>query len=308
MNDVTMQENMPREEATAGEPNSADVQNQAAQQSVPQGAQQVEQHLQQEQDTEASEDSEQEQTANTAEQSWSSLPPQSEQLIRLAPLPADRATGLRHLLFGSFGRTEKHSSSQSMLKLSLSFPGHASSKGSNYLEVWADHATRQIHILPEHGLITAPGNRGLGRFIMAQAARWVRKNYPNYKMTTIAMRVKHVADDAARLRRDHCLQAQGFAVTYEDAVQMRASCSVKKSSEINTDWNQEKVRIIETSEVADILQKADKTLKEQERELKNLNEKLAYLKKDDNSLRFTITMLVVFAFFQAALLIWMATQ
>lgn len=243
-----------------------------------------------------------------APDSWSSLPPEYEQLVRLAPLPADRETGLRPLLFGSFGRVEKHSKSKSMLKLSVNFPGYKPGKDINTLEVWADHASKEIYVLPENGLRTEPANRGLGRFMLAMAARWTRKRFGNYQQRSVPLLVKHVANDSARFRRDYALQAQGFTVAYEDGVQMRANCSASRAAQVNTDWNVDKVRIIETGETADILQKADKTLKEQERELKKLNEQLEYLKKDDNTLRFTITMLVVFSIFQAILLIWMATR
>lgn len=245
---------------------------------------------------------------NSAAHSWSSLPPEHQELLRLSPLPADRETGLRPLLFGSFAQVEKHSASQSMLKLSVSFPGHNPGKGVNTLEVWADHASQEIHIYPEHGLRTEPANRGLGRFMLAMAARWARKKFSGYQVRNVSLLVKHVGNDGARFRRDYALQAQGFTVAYEDGVQMRANCSVAKASEINTEWNNDKVRLIESLETADILQKADKTLKEQEMELKKLSDQLAYLKKDDGTLRFTITMLVVFAIFQAGLLIWMATQ
>lgn len=298
MNDLNTQQSLPADD----EPSVAQPENSQAQVAEP-GAQTPPEAAEQ---ASAQEDAEQE--AASQGHSWSSLPAEHEQLIRLAPLAADRETGLRPLLFGAFCQVEKHSKSQSMLKLSINFPGHKPGKGVNVLEVWADHASQEVYILPEHGLRTEPANRGLGRFMLAMAARWARKKFSGYNLRSIAMQVKHVPNDAARLRRDHALQAQGFTVAYEDGVQMRASCNTTKVREISTDWNQDKVRLIDSCEVADILQKADKSLKEQERELRNLHEEVTYLKKDDNTLRFTITMLVVFAIFQAVLLIWMATK
>lgn len=240
--------------------------------------------------------------------SWSSLAAERHQLIRLAPLPADRETGLRPLLFGTFGRVSRHSDSQSMLKLTVELTNQKATKGFNQLEVWVDHERKEIRFLPEEGFRTEPANRGLGRFMIAMAARWAKQKCAHYTVQNTPLLSKFVPNDNARLRRDYALQAQGFTVSYEDGVQMRANCSAPRVSQIHTDWNNEKIRIIETPETADILQTADKNMREQEVQLKKLAEQVEFLRRDDNSLRFTITMLVVFAVFQAALLIWMATR
>lgn len=246
--------------------------------------------------------------ATEQEHSWGSLPAERHQLIRLSPLPANRETGLRPLLFGTLGRVSRHSDSLSMLRLTVELTNQKSDKGLNELEVWADHEKKEIRFLPEEGLRTEPGNRGIGRFMIALAARWVRHKWAHYTVQSTPLLLKHVPTDNARLRRDYALQAQGFTVAYEDGVQMRANCSAPRANQIHTDWNIEKIRIIETNETAEILQSADKNLHEQESQIKKLTERVEFLQRDDNTLRFTITMLVVFAVFQAALLIWMATR
>lgn len=247
-------------------------------------------------------------TSEQQEHSWGSLPAERHQLIRLSPLPADRETGLRPLLFGTFGRVSRHSDSQSMLKLTVDLTNQKAGKGLNQLEVWVNHDSKEIRFLPEEGFRTEPANRGLGRFMIALAARWVRRKWAHYTVQSTPLLLKYVPTDNARLRRDYALQAQGFTVAYEDGVQMRANCSAPRANQIHTDWNSEKIRIIETNETAEILQSADKNLHEQESQIKKLTERVEFLQRDDNTLRFTITMLVVFAVFQAALLIWMATR
>lgn len=239
---------------------------------------------------------------------WNALAAEHHQLIRIAPLPADRDTGLRPLIFGSLGRVSRHSEQMSMLKLSLELTGYKTGKGINQLEVWLDHERKEVRFMPEEGLRTEPANRGLGRFLMALAARWVQHKCAHYSVQSTPLLVKLVSNDSARLRRDYALQTQGFTVAYEDGVQMRANCSAARASQIHKDWNIDKVRIIEIGETAEILQTADKNLREQERELKKLNQQLELLKRDDNTLKFTISMLVIFAVFQAVLLIWMATR
>jgi len=239
---------------------------------------------------------------------WQGLPAERFQLIRLNALPADRETGLRPLQFLSFGRVERHSEAESFLRLTVELPAHSTPKEVNILEVWVDHQEQQVRINNDYPLRTEPANRGLGRFMLAQAIAWAAKRWKHYTVASQPLLIKHAKSDAARLRRDHALQAQGFAVTYEDAVQMRAVCSVGRVSQLHSDWNDSKVSIVDTLDSAMMLQNADQNLNSQRAQIKKLNERIDLLKSEDSTLRFTIAMLAIFAVFQAALLIWMATR
>lgn len=239
---------------------------------------------------------------------WQGLPAERFQLIRLNALPADRETGLRPLQFLSLERVERHSETESFLRLTLQLPARNTNPEVNILEVWVDHQEQQVRINNDLPLRTEPANRGLGRFMLAQAIAWARKRWNHYTVASQTLLVKHASTDAARLRRDHALQAQGFAVTYEDAVQMRAVCSVGRVSQLHSDWNESKVTLVDTLDSAMMLQNADQNLNSQRTQIKKLNERIDLLKSEDSTLRFTIAMLAIFAVFQAALLIWMATR
>lgn len=245
---------------------------------------------------------------NPPEHPWAGLPAEQFRLIRLSALPADRATGLRALRFVSLGRVERHSKAESFLRLTIDLPEQKTQKEVNTLEVWADHQTQQIRINTDLPLRTEPANRGLGRFLIAQAVLWARKYWNHYSVAEQTLLIKHASDDAARLRRDHALQAQGFSITYEDAVQMRAVCSVGRVSQLHSDWNENKVTVISTLDSASMLQTADKNLNEQSAQIKKLTDRIERFKSEDSTLRFTISMLAIFAVFQAALLIWIATR
>ena len=95
---------------------------------------------------------------------------------------------------------------------------------------------------------------------------------------------------------------------FEDAVQMRGACSVGRVSQLHHDRNDNKVSLIDTLDSAGMLQNADQNLHEQSMQIKKLNERVERLKSEDSTLRFTISMLAIFAVFQAALLIWIATR
>lgn len=241
-------------------------------------------------------------------QLWASLPPDNTHLLRLAPLTAERETGLRPLLFACLARTSRHSKELSMLRLVVSLPEQKTDKSINHLELWVDHTAKEIRIFPEHGLITKPGNRGLGRLLMAQAIGWCKPAWNDYQIASVSLLTKHTENELARLRRDHALQAQGFTVTYNDAVKMSATCSAIRLEQLGRDWNREKVRLMDHLEAAQMLFSCDQNLKAQTSQINKQQERIELLKRDDNTLRFTIFTLIFFAVFQAGLLIWMATR
>jgi len=68
------------------------------------------------------------------------------------------------------------------------------------------------------------------------------------------------------------------------------------------------VQIIELLDAAAMLQQADQSLREQDVQVRKLEEKVARFRREDSGLRFTISCLVAFCLFQAGLLIWIATR
>ena len=97
-------------------------------------------------------------------------------------------------------------------------------------------------------------------------------------------------------------------MTYNDGVQMSARCAAMSLEQLSKEWNREKVRVMDHLEAAHLLHSSDQNLKAQTSQLNKLTERVELLKRDDNTLRFTIFTLVFFAIFQAGLLIWMATR
>lgn len=87
---------------------------------------------------------------------WAELAPEHFRLLRLAPLPTDRATGARPLRFVQLGRVERHSADQSLLRLSIQVPGLMLRKEQNLLEVWADHRNKEVRFGSDAGLSLEP--------------------------------------------------------------------------------------------------------------------------------------------------------
>lgn len=238
---------------------------------------------------------------------WAALAPDRFRLLRLAPQPTDRESGIRPLRFVELGQVERHSPQLSLLRLIVRLPGQALSKKHNVLEIWADHEAKQLRFGPESGLHTEPANRGLGRFLLAQGARWAQKRWAHYLVEGGAL-PKDVASEDMRARRDHCLKSQGFDVNYTDPKKSAATYGAARVSSLRPDWNAEKVQHIELTDAAAMLEQADRKLLEQEVQMREIQDRLSRLRREDGTLRFTIACLIAFLLFQAGLLIWIATR
>ena len=239
---------------------------------------------------------------------WAGLESEHFQLLRLAPLPADRSTGSRPLRFARLGRAERHSNEQSLLRLSVELPGQRLRREQNQLEVWVDHRSREVRFGADKGLQIEPVNRGLGRFLLAQGIAWVRQRWGSYTVEGGALAVKDVLSEDARQRRDHFLRTQGFEVSYQDLAQVKASYSATRVSALNPEWNHDKVQLLDLLDCGAMLQQADQNLHEQQVRISKLEQHISALKREDSGLRFTIACLVALALFQAGLLIWIATR
>ncbi|MCY1536924.1 hypothetical protein D9M68_724000 [compost metagenome] len=176
------------------------------------------------------------------------------------------------------------------------------------LEVWIDHRIKEVRFGTEKGLQIEPGNRGLGRFLLAQGIAWAKQHCGHYQVEGGALPAKDALSEDARLRRDHCLQAQGFVVEYLDPLLLKARYSAARVSALHSDWHTEKVQIVDLLDAANMLQQADQGLREQDVKIRKLEERVDHFKREDGSLRFTIACLVAFSMFQAGLLIWIATR
>ncbi|SDH06336.1 hypothetical protein SAMN05216588_102290 [Pseudomonas flavescens] len=238
---------------------------------------------------------------------WARLGPEHFRLLRLAPLPTDRASGARPLRFVQFGRVERHSKEQSLLRLSVQLPGQKVRKEQNVLELWLDHRAKEARFGPDSGLSLEPQNRGLGRFLLAQAAAWAKQHCAHYNVESGPLPSRDAMSEDARARRDHCLNAQGFAVDYQEG-QLKALYSAPRLGALHSDWNGEKISFVEQLDAAQMLQQADQNLREQDVQLRQQLQRLEQLSREDGGLRFTIACLVAFALFQAGLLIWIATH
>ena len=173
----------------------------------------------------------------TAPVLWEEVQAEHFSMLRLAPLPTDRATGGRPLRFVEFGRAERNSKDFSLLRMSYHLPGQKTRKEQNHLDIWVDHANRAVRVGPESGLQIEPWNRGLGRFMVAQGIHWAQKRWSEYKIAGTALANKDALNEDTRLRRDHFLKTNGFEVVYADPQHLKGSIKDAKVGSLNNTWN-----------------------------------------------------------------------
>ncbi|OLS62105.1 hypothetical protein [Pseudomonas putida] len=239
---------------------------------------------------------------------WADLAPEHFQLLRLAPLPTDRASGPRPLRFVQYGYAERHSKEHSLLRMEIRLPGQKTRKEQNVLDIRVDHAQRLVTIGPDSGLQVEPLNRGIGRFLVAQGVQWAQRRWSGYQLEGGLLANKDALNEDTRLRRDHVLQASGVQVEYADAQHLKGSYAQTQVGQLKGGWNTDKLQRVDIIDAASMLQQAEQKLHEKEAQLRERDERVAKFKREDSGLRFTITCLVAFAVFQAGLLIWIATH
>lgn len=239
---------------------------------------------------------------------WAELTAEHFQLLRLAALPTDRSTGARPLRFVQFGYAERHDKAHSLLRMEIQLPGQKVHKEQNRLDIRVDHAERLVRIGNEHGLQVEPVNRGIGRFMLAQAAQWLQRKWSHYRVEGMALPSKDALNEDSRLRRDHCLRGGGIEVEYEENQHLKGRTADMTVAQLKAVWNSERLQRVEILDAANLLQQADQQLQEKEGQLRERDERVAKYQREDGGLRFTITCLVAFAVFQAGLLIWIATR
>jgi len=237
---------------------------------------------------------------------WAELVPEDFRLVRLAPQLGGRQ--IAPLRFVQLGRIERHSPQQSLLRLEIRLPDQQTRRSQNRLDVWVDHRSREVRFGDEDGLSVEPTDRGLGRFLMAQAIDWAKKRFSSYAVEGMALSSKDAVTEESRLRREHFLGALGFQIAYEDPLQLKGRCTVSHVGALHAQWNQEKVQFVELLDAAAMLQEADRNLRDLEIQLRKRDETIASLRRDDGTLRFSIACLVAFCTFQAGLLLWMALR
>ncbi|MFJ4154000.1 hypothetical protein ACIPZF_04215 [Pseudomonas sp. NPDC089752] len=239
---------------------------------------------------------------------WADLAVEHFELLRLAPLPTDRNSGARPQRFVEFGHAERHDKAHSLLRMEIRLPGQKVRKEQNLLDVRVDHAERLVKLGSDSGLQLEPLNRGLGRFMMAQAVQWLQRKWSHYRVEGMALPNKDALNEDTRLRRDRFINAMGLEVEYADPQHLKGRTVEATVGQLKGGWNSEKVQRVGILDAAGMLQQAEQNLLEKEAQLRERDERVAKYRREDSGLRFTITCLVAFAVFQAGLLIWIATR
>jgi len=192
--------------------------------------------------------------------------------------------------------------------MEIRLPGQKTRKEQNTLDIRVDHDKHLVTIGPDSGLQVEPLNRGIGRYMLAQAVLWAQRRWSHYRVEGGALANKDALNEDTRLRRDHVLRTHGIDIEYADAQHLKGRYVETQVGQLKGGWNTDKLQRIDIIDAASMLQAAEQKLQEKEAQLRERDERVAKFRREDSGLRFTITCLVAFAVFQAGLLIWIATH
>ncbi|MBC3410825.1 hypothetical protein HU719_003695 [Pseudomonas sp. SWRI107] len=249
-----------------------------------------------------------EQAPQSAPQPWADLAPEHFQLLRLNALHTDRNSGARPLRFVEFGYAERHDKEHSLLRMQIQLPGQKVRKEQNLLDVRVDHQNRTVRIGNDAGLQLEPLNRGVGRYMLAQAVQWLQHRCSHYRIEGMSLPNKDALNEDTRLRRDHVLRSIGLEVEYLDGQLLKGRIKETPVGQLKGGWNTDKAQRVDILEAAGMLQQAEQNLMEKEAQLRERDERVAKYRREDNGLRSTIACLVAFSVFQAGLLFWIALR
>lgn len=249
-----------------------------------------------------------EQAPESAPQPWADLAPEHFQLLRLNAQHTDRNSGARPLRFVQFGYAERHDKDHSLLRLQIQLPGQKVRKEQNLLDVRVDHEKHTVRIGNDAGLQLEPLNRGVGRYLLAQAVQWLQHRYSHYRIEGMSLPNKDALNEDTRLRRDHVLRSVGLDVEYLDGQLLKGRINETPVGQLKSGWNSEKTQRVDILEAAGMLQQAEQNLLEKEAQLRERDERMAKYRREDTGLRSTIACLVAFSVFQAGLLFWIALR
>lgn len=240
-----------------------------------------------------------------AEHPWANLPLEHRALLRLPALPADAQLGPRPLCIVEWLQAERHSPLESLLRLGVRLNGGRAPVRNNLIEVWLDHSARRVVFGPAQGLVLELTGRGLGRFLLAQAIGWAKRNAAGY---AVEERPLPPASGQARQLRDHWLLSQGFRVQYPEDPTQKPLFHAPSLDSLSEDWNHDKVQPLSTGDLMSLLEGAHQQALEQDAQVRRLEQRLQRAQQEDGVLRFSLTCLVTFALFQTGLLIWMSLR
>lgn len=177
-------------------------------------------------------------------------------------------------------------------------------EGANHMEVLVDHKNQRVRFAPVSGLRMQPAQRGMGGFLLAQLIEWCQRRYGDYAVVAIQLQDANTAGEDARLGRGKLLSRAGFDVSEPDDPTAVGHARAAKVNELISQWNSERIGVLHVAELLGQLRDQEALNLKQSAQTAQLQRTIDHYQSNDTGQRFAIGCLIVFAVFQALMLLW----
>jgi hypothetical protein len=192
-------------------------------------------------------------------------------------------------------------------RLDVQLDGEAKPEQGNLLEVMVDHRNRRVRFGPHDSVRMTPTGRGLAGYLLSRLVDWVQRNCQDYHVTPVPLNDADPADES-RLARNRLLQRAGFELHYVDESAGIGRAQVGEVSGLIAGWNTERVQVCQVGQLLADLHEQEALMVKQQGQLNTLRAQLESFRRNDAGHRFAIGCLLVFALFQALLLLWVVLR
>lgn len=177
----------------------------------------------------------------------------------------------------------------------------------NFLEVMVDHRNKRVRFGPTDKVSISPSGRGLCGYLLSHLIEWLQGQCPSYLVTPIHL-ADHDLTDQIRQARNRLLQRAGFELHYPDPANGIGRAQVSDISGLIAGWNTERVQFCRVGDLLTELRESESQMVKQQAQVNSLRATLENYQRTDAGHRFAIGCLIIFALFQALLLLWVVLR
>lgn len=189
-------------------------------------------------------------------------------------------------------------------RLKVQLDGEPPVEGANHMEVLVDHKQRRVRFAPVDALRMQPAQRGLGGFLLAQLIAWCQGRYGEYSVSPILLKHDSAEGDEASQVRHRMLARAGFDISEPTPETPTGHARAARVDELLSQWNSERVSVLQVTELLRQLRDQETVGSKQSVQLTQLQRTIDQYRSNDTGQRFAIGCLIVFAVFQAVILLW----
>lgn len=191
-----------------------------------------------------------------------------------------------------------------VFRLQVRLEGEPLVEEANHIDVLVDHRNRRVRFSPVSGLRMQPAQRGIGSFLLAQLIEWCQRRYGEYAVAPILLQNDDATSEEARQVRSKLLSRAGFDISKPDGESTISHARATRVDELISQWNTERIGVLHVADLLRQLREQETVNQQQAAQMAQLQRRVDHYQSNDTGQRFAIGCLIVFAVFQALMLLW----